>query len=68
MVYELYFKKEIHKQGYGVLKFIEDREGNTSSEEALKLYKQWSDRNHKVAYNVAFIDSLELIQTIESNI
>ncbi len=69
MVYELYFEKEIHEQGYGVLKLIENKgKEEASLEQALKLYKQWSDRNHKVAYNVAFIDSLELIQTIEANI
>lgn len=69
MVYELYFEKEIHDQGYGVLKLIEDEVVEAASlEKVLKLYRKWSDRNHKVAYNVAFIDSLELIQTIETNI
>ncbi len=69
MVYELYFEKEIHDQGYGVLELVEDESSEDASlEQLLKLYTHWSDRNHKVAYNVAFIDSLELIQTIESNI
>jgi len=69
MVYELYFEEEIKSQGYGVLKLIKN-EGikKASLEQVLKLYRQWSDRNHKVAYNVALIDSLELIQTIEANI
>jgi len=69
IVYELYFEEEIKSQGYGIIEIIE-KEGieNASLEQVLALYKQWSDRNHKIAYNVAFIDSLELIQTIESNI
>jgi hypothetical protein len=69
MVYELYFEKEIHEQGYGVLQLIEKEAiEDASLEQVLKLYRQWSDRNHKIAYNVAFIDSLEIIETIEANI
>ena len=69
MVYELYFEDEIKSEGYGIIKYI-DKEAveNASLEQVLKLYALWSDRNHKIAYNVAFIDSLELIKTIESNI
>ena len=69
MVYELYFTKELQSEGYGVIAHIEkEAVENASLEQVLKLYAFWSDRNHKIAYNVAFIDSLELIKTIESNI
>ncbi len=66
MVYELYFKKELHEKGFGILDVIaEDLALKLSAEE---LYSKWTDIKHPVKYNVDFIDTVEVVKTIEESL
>lgn len=68
LIYELYFKEELHSKGFGILEILESElatfDGTIESIE--KVYKKLSDKNHKVAYNVNFIDTLDIVKTIEN--
>ena len=67
-VYELYFKEELHSKGFGILEVLESEliPFDNSFETIDKVYKKLSDKNHKVAYNVNFIDTLDIVKTIEN--
>ncbi|MEM5558836.1 TaqI-like C-terminal specificity domain-containing protein [Aliarcobacter cryaerophilus] len=67
-VYELYFKEELHLKGFGILQILESElvPFDNSFETIEKVYKKLSDKNHKVAYNVNFIDTLDIVKTIEN--
>ncbi|MDX9742916.1 MAG: TaqI-like C-terminal specificity domain-containing protein [Arcobacteraceae bacterium] len=67
-VYELYFKEELHSKGFGVLEILENEliSFDGTFETIEKVYKKLSDKNHKVAYNVNFIDTLDIVKTIEN--
>lgn len=66
-VYELYFKEELHSKDFGILEVLESElmPFDNSFETIEKVYKKLSDKNHKVAYNVNFIDTLDIVKTIE---
>ena len=63
MVYELYFKQELHEKGFGILDVVakELKEGLSVDE----LYERWTDSKHPIKYNVDFIDSVDVVRTIE---
>jgi len=67
-VYELYFKEELHSKGFGILEVLESELilFDNSFETIERVYKKLSDKNHKVAYNVNFIDTLDIVKTIEN--
>ena len=67
-VYELYFKEELHLKGFGILEVLESEliPFDNSFETIERVYKKLSDKNHKVAYNVNFIDTLDIVKTIEN--
>ena len=67
-VYELYFKEELHSKGFGILEVLESEliPFDNSFETIERVYKKLSDKNHKVAYNVNFIDTLDIVKTIEN--
>lgn len=67
-VYELYFKEELHLKGFGILEVLESEliPFENSFETIERVYKKLSDKNHKVAYNVNFIDTLDIVKTIEN--
>ena len=66
-VYELYFQDELHKYNYGILEILKNEsfEFDNTLNTIEVVYKKWSDKNHKIAYNVHFIDSLDIIKVIE---
>lgn len=66
-VYELYFQDELHKYNYGILEILknENFQFDNTLDTIEAIYKKWSDKNHKIAYNVHFIDSLDIIKVIE---
>lgn len=64
MVYELYFEKELHEKGFGILEVVaEDLALELSAEE---LYARWTESKHPVKYNVDFIESVAVVKTIEA--
>ena len=67
-VYELYFKEELHSKCFGILEVLESEliSFDNSFETIERVYKKLSDKNHKVAYNVNFIDTLDIVKTIEN--
>lgn len=67
-IYELYFKDEIYSKNFGVLDILENQlvVFDGSFETIENIYKKFSDKNHKIAYNVNFIDTLDIIKTIEN--
>lgn len=69
-VYELYFPDELYSHNYGVLDILENEAFPTdiTMETIESIYQKWSDRDHKIAYNVHFIDSLETIKIIEGKV
>ncbi len=63
MVYELYFEKELHEKGFGVLDVVADDLALKISAE--ELYTKWAESEHPVKYNVDFIKSVDVVKTIE---
>lgn len=66
-VYELYFKDELHKEGFGVLNILENELKNVeiNLQNIEQTYKIWSQKEHKIAYNVYYIHVLDVVKTIE---
>ena len=66
-VYELYFADTLYKEGFGVLKILENEliETTINMQTIEKIYKTWSQKEHKVAYNVHYIGVLDVVKTIE---
>ena len=63
MVYELYFEKELKEEGFGILDIVsKDLEITRDLNE---LFEKWSNRKHKVKYNLEFIDTLDIVKTIK---
>lgn len=67
-VYELYLKEELNSNDFGIISALKDELNplNINSEIIENVYKKLSDKNHKVAYNVNFIDTLDIVKTIEN--
>ena len=67
-VYELYFEEEVHSKGFGIIEVLESElvPFDNCFETIERVYKKLSDKNHKVAYNVNFIDTLDIVKTIEN--
>jgi len=66
MVYELYFKEELKEKGFGIIDIVtKELLLDLSVEE---LYKKWTDSKHPIKYNVDFINSVEVVKTIEENL
>ena len=63
MVYELYFEKELHEKGFGILDVVADDLALELS--AAELYTKWTESKHPVKYNVDFIQSVDVVKTIE---
>ena len=61
-------EEELHSKGFGILEVLESEliPFDNSFETIDKVYKKLSDKNHKVAYNVNFIDTLDIVKTIEN--
>jgi hypothetical protein len=63
MVYELYFEKELHEKGFGILDVVADDLALKLSAE--ELYTKWTESKYPVKYNVDFIKSVDVVKTIE---
>jgi len=66
-VYELYFEDDIKSNGYQVIDVLKEtlKDFDNRYETIQNTYKKLSDKNHQVAYAVNFIDTLDIIKTIE---
>ena len=67
-VYELYFKEELHLKDFGILETLKNEllPFDANFETIENTYKKFSDKNHTVAYNINFIDMLDIIKTVEN--
>ncbi len=66
MVYELYFEKELKEKGFGIIDIVEKEISLKLS--ADELYTKWNDPKHPVKYNIDFIDSVEVVKTVEESL
>jgi hypothetical protein len=68
-VYELYFKEEVHKAGFDVLKDVADSESVLLQlEEIRNLYLKWNDVNHPLRNAVSTLKNYEPFKTIEDKL
>lgn len=68
-VYELYFKEDVHKAGFEVLKYVEDSVSVSLNIEAIRyLYLKWNDVNHPLRNAVSTLKNYEPFLTIENQL
>ena len=67
-VYELYFEDEIKSNAYQIIDIlIKDLEEFDNSYKTIQnIYKNISNKNHKVAYAVNYVDTLDIVKIIEN--
>jgi len=63
MVYELYFEKELREKGFGILDVV--AADLTLELPVEELYTKWTGSKHPIKYNVDFIQSVDVVKTIE---
>ena len=68
-VYELYFKEDVHKAGFEVLKYVMDSESISLNLDKIEnLYHEWNNVNHPLRNAVSTLKNYEPFLTIENQL